>query len=69
MTPSEAVNAAYSGDLVKCSADEWPAVRRALQDAAGKMIDSGQGMRANLMLQEVRRLDGVFGAAALGGTT
>ena len=58
MTPEEkAVNAVYNGNLVDCTTEEWPSVRRALQDQAGKWIDQGQGMRAQIALREVKRMD------------
>lgn len=60
MTKDEAINAIYNGNLVECTKEEYPEIRTALQDKAGKMVDSGDGLRAMVMLEEVRRLDGVF---------
>jgi hypothetical protein len=57
----QALNAVYQGKLVNCSAEEYPEIRTALQDQAGKWIDNGDGMRAMIALQEVKRLDTKFG--------
>ena len=60
MTPDEAVNAIHFGNTVKCTAEEWPTIRTAIQDAAGKYIDNGDPMRAQIALMEVQRLDALF---------
>ncbi len=60
MTKDEAINAIYNGNLVECTKEEYPEIRTELQDKAGKMVDSGDGVRAMMMLEEVRRLDGLF---------
>jgi hypothetical protein len=52
-----AIDAVPRGALVRCSPEAWPAVRRALQEQAGKWIDTGQGIRAVIALREVERLD------------
>jgi hypothetical protein len=57
----QALNAVYQGKLVNCSAEEYPEIRTALQDQAGKWIEGGDGMRAMIALQEVKRLDAKFG--------
>lgn len=57
MTRTEAIDAVYNGRLVECTKEEYPEIRRALQDQAGKWIDDGQGVRAVIALQEVQRLD------------
>ena len=57
MKIEEAINAIYNGNLIECTREEYPEIRNALQDMAGKMVDSGQGLRAMMMLEEVRRLD------------
>jgi hypothetical protein len=57
MTTREAIDAVYQGKLVACTRDEYPEIRRALQDKAGQWIDQGQGVRATIALQEVARLD------------
>jgi hypothetical protein len=59
MTPKEAIQAVYHGRLVECTADEYPEIRRALQDQAGKQIDGGDHLRAQIALMEVQRLDTV----------
>jgi len=61
MNANEAVAAIYNGDLVVCTADEWPELRRVIQEQAGKWIDQGQGIRAQIALEEVRRLDARHG--------
>lgn len=55
-----AVAAVECGELVTCSSERWPAVRRTLQDQAGKWIDTGQGIKAVIALREVERLDREF---------
>lgn len=60
MSPQEAVNSIYEGHLVDCTYEEWPAVRSALQEAAGKWTDASQHLRASIALAEVRRLDAHF---------
>lgn len=60
MTKEEAINAIYNGSLVECTKEEYPEIRNALQDKAGKMVDGGDGLRAMMMLEEVRRLDSLF---------
>lgn len=57
MNAEQAVAATYQGNLVKCTPDDYPAIRTALQDHAGKMIDTGDGLRAMIALEEIRRLD------------
>lgn len=57
MTPLEAIDAVYQAKLVDCTAEEYPEVRRVLQRKAGQWIDQGQGIRAQLALREVGRLD------------
>jgi hypothetical protein len=57
MTRTEAIDAVHNGNLVQCTKEEYPEIRRALQDQAGKWIDGGQGVRAMIALQEVQRLD------------
>lgn len=53
----EAIKAVSRGDLVTCTKEEYYEVRKALQDFAGKSIDSGDVFRANIALSEVQRLD------------
>lgn len=60
MTLNDALNAIHFGCTVKCTVEEYPAIRTALQDAAGKYIDNGDPVRAQIALMEVRRLDELF---------
>lgn len=57
MTPQEAVSKIYQGNLIDCTKEEYPEIREALQKKAGEMIDGGDGLRAMMMLEEVKRLD------------
>lgn len=51
----------YVGDPIDCTADDYVHfVRGELQRVAGKFIDTGDGMRAQIALMEVRRLDRKF---------
>lgn len=59
MKPEVAVNAVYKGELVNCSRDSYPSIRTALQQQAGKWIDQGDHLRAQMALMEVQRLDEV----------
>lgn len=59
-TERKAISAVYTGKLVECTKEEYPQVRSALQDQAGKWIDGGDGMRAGMALNEVKRLDAKF---------
>jgi hypothetical protein len=56
-----ALAAVEQGSLVRCEPARWPAVRRGLQDQAGRWIDQGQGIKAVIALREVARLDAEFG--------
>jgi len=60
MTKQEAISAIYNGNLVECTKEQYPEIRTALQDKAGEMVDSGDGLRAMMMLEEVRRLDKLY---------
>ena len=62
MTPRQAVEAIYVGNRVQCSALEWPVIRDALHDAAGKWIDGHQDIRAQMALEEIRRIDKLLAA-------
>jgi hypothetical protein len=63
MTADEAVTTVYCGGLVRCTAEEYhSAVRSALQDAAGRWVEQGQDLRAQIALVEVQRLDRMHGA-------
>lgn len=60
MTPKQAVQAISGGSLVECTKEEYPEIRKALQEFAGKQIDNGQDIYAMIALEEVRRLDNYF---------
>ena len=60
MTPDEAIKAIYVGKLVECSKNEYPEIRTAIQNKAGEWIDTNQHVRAQIALQEVKRLDDLF---------
>lgn len=55
MTPEQAVLGIRQGIPVECTAEEWPPILRALQDAASKFLDQGDVVRAGIALQEARR--------------
>jgi len=57
-----AVRRIYNGKLVDCSKDDWPDVRSAISREAARMVDQGQHIRAQIMLEEIRRLDRKFAA-------
>ncbi len=61
MNKNEAIAAIYQGSLVDCTRDEYHSeVRNAIQDQAGKWIDGGDGLRAMIALEEVKRLDNLY---------
>lgn len=59
----KAIDAIYGGKLVECTTDEYHegGVRSVIQRQAGKWIDQGDPMRAQIALREVQRLDGIHG--------
>lgn len=59
MTLEEAIRAVHSGLPVQCTAAEYPEIRKALQEQAGKWIDHEDHVRAHIALSEVKRLDHV----------
>ncbi len=62
MNGREAIAAVYCGGLVRCTKEEYEfEVRLALQTQAGKWIDWNDHIRAQIALQEVRRLDDLYG--------
>ncbi len=64
MNIREAIEAVYRGCLVECtSADYHGRIRAVLQDQAGKWIDGGDHIRAQVALNEVKRLDELHGAS------
>jgi len=48
-----------SGEPVKCTREEYQAMRTALQEKAVELIDVGDG-RFSICLSEVQRLDGMY---------
>lgn len=55
----------YVGEPIDCTAEYYTSfVRKELQRVAAKFVDAGDGMRAQIALLEVRRLDGKFSIAA-----
>lgn len=63
LTKSGVKNAVYQGSHISCTEAEYhEGVRGWLQEAAGEFIDGGDGVRAQIALMEVRRLDGEFAA-------
>jgi len=60
MTVEEVKAAIHIGCPISCTKEEWPALRTIIQDLAGKYIDNGDGVRALIALEEVKRLDSKF---------
>lgn len=60
MNEQEAIAAIYSGKLVDCSKEEYPNIRKSIQEQAGKWIDTGQDIRASIALHEIKRLDNLY---------
>lgn len=60
MTPLQAIDKVYNGGTIKCTSSEYPDIRNALQEKSCKLIDSGDSLRAMMMLNEVKRLDKLF---------
>ncbi|MBU0977319.1 MAG: hypothetical protein KKD18_02805 [Nanoarchaeota archaeon] len=56
-TTKEAIQAISTGQLVDCTKEEYPEIRKAIQDYAGKQIDNGQDIYAQIALMEIKRLD------------
>jgi hypothetical protein len=46
--------------VAPCTADEYPAIRAALQTAAATWIDQGQTVYAWVAFNEIRRLDQIY---------
>lgn len=59
MTKEEAIQAVHKGQIIHCTVDEYPEIRRALQDQAAKWIDQNDHIRAHIACFEVERLDRV----------
>lgn len=60
-TIQKAIGAVYRGSLVECTKEEYAFLRTALQEQSGKWIDSGDHLRAQIALNEVKRLDRLHG--------
>lgn len=57
MTPEQVSDAIYQGKTVDCAKEDYPTIRGYIQDAARKFIEWGDGLRAQIALMEVQRLD------------
>ena len=57
MDKEEAMQAVYQGKMVQCTKENYPEIRSTLQDYAGRCVDEGDGLRAMIALEEVKRLD------------
>ena len=62
MNKQQVKTSVMTGNLVNCSAEEYPDVRRYLQEFAGESVDSGQIIYTQIALNEVARLDKKFAA-------
>lgn len=61
VTPDEAINAIYAGQIVKVTKEEYLySVRSAIQDQAGIWLDQGDAFRSMIALNEVARLDKLY---------
>lgn len=60
MTPQQAIQAIERGNLVTCTAEDYPDVRKAIQDQAAKWIDACDLTHIAIALSEVKRLDREF---------
>lgn len=68
MTTQQAIANIYNGKLVSCTKQEYHSIngiRLALQDAAAIWIDTEQDIRAVMALNEVGRLDNLYGSGLL----
>lgn len=63
MTPQEAVQTISRADLIECTEEEYPEIRKAVQEYAGRQIDNGQDIYAQIALEEIKRLDAKFNFA------
>ena len=58
MNPKQqAIADVYNGKLVSCTKEQYPEIRSAIQESAGRWIDAGQDIRAVIALEEIKRLD------------
>lgn len=63
-----AISSIYQGLPVVCSKEEYHGgLRGEIQDQAGKWIEQGDGLRASIALQEVKRLDAKLGFSVFTG--
>ena len=53
--------AIHDGQLVECSKEEYPQVRKLLHSLASQYIDKGDNVRATIALSEIKRLDKKYG--------
>jgi len=51
------ISSLTNGQLVECTKEEYPEVRKILHRQAAKYLEEGQEMRSIIALEEVRRLD------------
>jgi hypothetical protein len=56
-SPIEAIACVERGEAIRCTREEWPAIRAALQRAGGRWIDGGHEHRAIIAMNEIHRLD------------
>ena len=47
----------HRGNVIECTKEEYPLIRKALHQLAGEYIDDGDTVRGSIALWEVRRLD------------
>jgi len=56
-------SALHSGTPIHPTADQWhTGLRHAVQEYAGRMLDTGQDPYAIIALNEVRRIDAIHGS-------
>lgn len=68
MNKTEVFDALYTGNLVEVTKEEYHEwARSAIQKQAGDWIDQGDGIRAQISLMQVQRLDQLYGFSGLGG--
>lgn len=57
----DVITALHQGQPVTCSKEEYPGVRNLLHNSAGRYIEANDAVRAQMCLEEIRRLDKVHG--------
>lgn len=66
MTRKDVMIAVRRGNPIDCTAEEYHnRVRRYLHEVAGTFIDYGDGIRAQIALSEIQRLDRKFEPACI----